>query len=131
MVEPEIIIDPDDEVPLGNPEDHKQPQDPDTTINPKEDKLPEDPEKPQDPEIIEDPEDEVPLGNIEPNKNPEKPQDNVKPTNKKENKELKPVTDNNSNTIKILPKTGESNKALFYIGGLIIIILGIFIKKRI
>ena len=131
VVEPEIIIDPDDEVPLGNPEDHKEPQDPDTTINPKEDKLPENPEKSQDPEIIEDPEDEVPLGNIEPNKNPEKPQDNVKPTNKKENKELKPVTDNNSNTIKILPKTGESNKALFYIGGLIIIILGIFIKKRI
>ena len=129
--EPEIIIDLDDEVPLGNPEDDKEPEDPDTTINPKEDKLPEDPEKPQDPEIIEDPEDEVPLGNIEPNKNPEKPQDNVKPTNKKENKELKPVKDNTCNTIKILPKTGESNKALFYIGGLIIIILGIFIKKRI
>ncbi|WP_053071433.1 Ig-like domain-containing protein [Clostridium novyi] len=119
-VEPEIIIDPDDEVPLGNPE---------YDIDNNEE--PENPEKPQEPEIIEDPEDAVPLGNIEPNKNPEKPKENVKPINKKENKELKPVTDNNSNKIKILPKTGESNKALFYIGGLIIIILGIFIKKRI
>ncbi|ABK62340.1 putative S-layer protein (peptidoglycan anchored) [Clostridium novyi NT] len=119
-VEPEIIIDPDDEVPLGNPE---------YDIDNNEE--PENPEKPQEPEIIEDPEDAVSLGNIEPNKNPEKPKKNVKPTNKKENKKLKPVTDNNSNKIKILPKTGESNKALFYIGGLIIIILGIFIKKRI
>ncbi|WP_053069625.1 Ig-like domain-containing protein [Clostridium novyi] len=119
-VEPEIIIDPDDEVPLGNPE---------YDIDNNEE--PENPEKPQELEIIEDPEDAVPLGNIEPNKNPEKPKENVKPINKKENKELKPVTDNNSNKIKILPKTGESNKALFYIGGLIIIILGIFIKKRI
>lgn len=141
--EPEIIIDPDDDVPLGNPDvsidDKEKPENTDTTENSKEDiktetidnnikedKLQEESKKPQDPEIIVDSEEKVSLGNIQNNKTEEKPKDNIKPTNKKVNS----VKDSTYNTIKMLPKTGESSKALFYISGLIIIILGIFIKKK-